>query len=119
MAEQFYNRLQGTASRLLNRFRQGAIAYRQPGTTTGPAFDPVVGPPTNYELDATAVGVSQKYINGTTIVAADKEVTAAVFGATPDTSGRIVMDGRELEIVQTWQVPASGTPVAHKFIVKA
>lgn len=119
MAEQFYRRLQGTASKLLNQFQQGTIIYRQPGTTSGPAFDPVITDPVDHELDATANGVSQEYVDGTQVLATDKEITAAVFAVTPDSSGELVVDGQVLQIVRLWQVPAAGVVVAWKFIARA
>lgn len=119
MAEQFYTGLQGTASRLLGQFKQGTIIYRKPGTTSGPVFNPVITDPVDHVLDATAKGVSQEYVDGTQVLATDKEITSAVFGVTPDASGEIVVDGQVLQIVRLWQVPAAGVPVAWKFIGRA
>ena len=119
MSQQFYGRLQGTASRLLDRFQQGTIIYRQPGTPTGDPFNPTPGVPVDHPLDATATGVSQEYVDGTQVLATDKEITAAVFAVTPDSSGELVVDGQVLQIVRLWQVPAAGVPVAWKFIGRA
>ena len=103
----------------MRQVQQGVIVYIQPGATTGPAFNPVVGEPIPHTLDAIATGVSSQYVDGTLIVATDKEITSAVFGVVPDSSGEVVIDGKALQIVKLWQVPAAGTPVAWKFIARA
>jgi hypothetical protein len=70
-------------------------------------------------IDATVTGVSQQYVDGTSVIATDKMVTAAVFDVAPTTSGTLSVDGQVLQIVRAWQVPAAGTPVAWKMIVRA
>lgn len=114
----FYQRLQGTASRLLKQFEQGSIIYNAPGTMTGPAHSPVMGPPTPYVLDATASGVGQMYRNSTLIVETDKLVTAAVFEVVPTVEGTISIDGVTHQVVQVTQNPAAGIPVNWKIVVR-
>ena len=111
--------MQGVASQLLRQFKQGTIIYNQPGEVTGPEWNPTVGEDMPHTLDATANGVSQQYIDGTSVLATDKEVTAAVFGVVPSTSGTLTIDGQTLQIVRVWQVPAAGTPAAWKIIARA
>ena len=115
----FYSQMQGVASQLLGQFKQGTIIYNQPGEVTGPEWSPTVGEDIQHTLDATANGVSQEYVDGTSVMATDKEVTAAVFGVVPSTSGTLTIDGQTLQIVRVWQVPAAGTPAAWKIIARA
>jgi hypothetical protein len=100
------------------RFKQGAVAYIKPGAITGPEWNPVQGPSTVYPLDATVSGVSEKYIDGTLIVATDLEVTFSVFDDAPTTDGLIRIDGADRQIIKVMQIPAAGTVVAWKVIAK-
>lgn len=114
-----YDRMQGTASRLMDRFMQGEVLYQITGEPTGPSWNPTPGPLESYPIDATVSGVSGKYMNDSMIRMTDLEVTCSVFDAQPEMSGRIVINGRPHEIVQIQQVPGSGTVVAWKIIVRA
>lgn len=111
VGDAFYQRMQNTASRLLKQFEQGTIIYNAPGTNTGSAHSPVMGPPTPYTLDATASGVGQMYRNSTLIVETDKLVTAAVFAVPPTVEGTVDIDGVTHQVVQVKQIPAAGLAV--------
>lgn len=116
-----YGRMQNTASRLLERFKQGTVTLTKPGTATpGPnAWDPpVVTDPVVHTLDATVKGVSAEFVDGTTILATDMEVTAAVFGAEPAPPDEVAIDGQVVTVIKTMRIPAAGTPVAWKLIVR-
>ena len=118
MAE-FYGRLQGTASRLMQRFKQGIVTYTITGPDTGPEWAPIPGAPVTYALDATVQGVGDMYRNSTLIRESDLLVTCAVFGAEPELTGTLSIDGAVMQIVQVQQVPAAGVPVAWKIIARA
>jgi hypothetical protein len=128
-----YARMQGTASRLLNRFAQGTVTLTKPGETVpgaNPWDPPVEGEPTEvtYTLDATVKGVSDTYIDGTIILATDLEVTASTMAR--DASGAQVaidpdfgtdtlsIDGQAVSLVRNISVPAAGTRVVLKYIVR-
>ncbi len=116
-----YARMQATASRLLERFSQGVVTITKPGTSTpGPnAWDPpVTSDPVVYTLNATVTGVSKQFVDGTTVLATDLEVTAAVFGAELDPADQLAIDGQTVVVVETMRIPAAGTLVAWKFIVR-
>jgi hypothetical protein len=114
----FYGRMQKTASRLLKDKRQGDIIYVQPGATSGPAWSPVVSPPINHTLDATATGASE-YADGSQVLASDKVVTAAVFAVDPSMSGRVLINGASHEVVKIERLPESGTVVAWRVFVRS
>ena len=115
----FYGDMQGIASELLKEFKQGVVAYMEPGAVTGPDYAPVIGPEVEHVLDAAVSGVGGMYRDSTLIRQTDKLVTAAVFGAVPTMAGAIVVDGQRLQIVQIKAVPEAGTVICWKIVVRA
>lgn len=82
-----YGRMQGTASRLMQRFNQGTVTLTKatPGEPD-PETPWMPGEPTEtvYVLDATVsaiTGANAKYIDGTVITASDLVVTCGVIRA--------------------------------------
>ena len=115
----FYGRLQGTASRLMAKFSQGTVAYTITGAPTGPEWDPAPGVPVSYTLDATVQGVEADYVDGSLILATDKQVTCAVFAVEPSLAGTITIDGKVCQIVRVDKVPGAGTVIAWRIFVRA
>ncbi len=121
-----YGRMQGTASRLLNRFKQGEVKLIR--TTTAdpnPETPWIPGEATTetYELDATVAAVTvdhanAKYIDGTVITTADLVVTSAVFASEPQMTDTLAIDGEVRSIKKIIQLPAAGIPVAWKLFVQ-
>lgn len=145
MAQFNYGKMQGTATRLLARFKQGRVTlHRDVDGDPRPPGHPTWEPwPDNsrrevYELDAVVKGVSAKLIDGDVVVATDLELTCShkmtlvetkVGGDKPVKSNTpvtfdaalldtLAIDGRPVTIVRDLTVPAAGTPVAHKFIIR-
>lgn len=114
----FYGNMQATATRLLNKFQQGTIAYIDT-PMTGDAWNPTPGTPVEYALAATVSGASDDYVDGKAIFATDLLVIAAVFGAVPSLTGQLRIDGNLCEIVAVYPIPAAGETVAWKLIVRA
>ena len=111
----FYPRMTATASKLLAKFKQGAIEY-VPLVAGATEYDPMIeGTP--IPLDATASGVAKEYVDDL-VSASDTMITAAVFGGTPNMQGRITIDGEAREIIRIKQIPAAGDPVAWMIFVK-
>ena len=115
----FYGRLQGTASRLMAKFSQGQVVYTIAGPATGPEWNPTPGAPVSYTLDATVQGVEADYVDGSLILATDKQVTCAVFAAEPSLDGTITIDGKVCQIVRVDKVPGAGTVIAWRIFVRA
>jgi hypothetical protein len=119
MADFDYGRMTATASRLMARFAQGNVVLKK--TTRGPGpndwtpGDPIT---VDYPLDATVKGVSKQFVDGTTILASDMEITAAVFGAEPDPADTLTIDGKPVTVLQVMRLPAAGTLVAWKWIAR-
>ena len=115
----FYTRLQGTATKLMDKFQQGTVRYIALGETTGPAYDPVVGEPTPYTVNATVRGVQQQYIQDGYISASDLQAILSVFEVEPSTAGTLEIDGKEYQIIQVDALPGAGTTVAWRVFCKA
>lgn len=115
----FYSRMQGTASKLLKKFNQGAISYVEKGASSGDPYNPQPGAPTIYPLDAVARGVEFKYIKEGFIAASDIQVTSAVFDVEPTQEGLIEIDGKQKQIISVQQLPAAGIPVSWIIFVKS
>ncbi len=115
----FYGRLQVTASRLMAKFKQGQVVYTITGAPTGPAWNPTPGAPVSYTLDATVQGVEADYVDGSLILATDKQVTCAVFAVEPSLAGTITIDGKVCQIVRVDKVPGAGTVIAWRIFVRA
>lgn len=111
-----YGRMQGTATRLLTKFNQGAITLIR---VTPGAADPdrpwVVNPPTttSYPLQGAVRRVEQKYVNGTTIVETDDQINFAVPPIVPNMSDKFTVDGKPRVLKDLRPLPAAGTPVAY------
>ena len=117
----FYEEMAGIATELLGEFSQGTITLSKSGTSTpapNPWEPPVTGDATPYTLKATARPVEEKFVDGTTIFSTDIEVTAAPFGSDPDPSDAITIDGKAYSIVTVMRIPAAGTVVAWKIVVR-
>ena len=98
---------------------QGTVVYTVTGPATGPAWNPTPGAPVSYTLDATVQGVEADYVDGSLILATDKQVTCAVFGAEPSLAGTITIDGKVCQIVRVDKVPGAGTVIAWRIFVRA
>ena len=112
-----YQRFQATASRLLKRFAQGTVVYedriRTGGEDWAPEYDTVSLP-----LDAAVKGVGAMFKDSSLINESDLLVTCAVFGATPTTSGSVLIDGVRHAVVRVERVPGAGVPVAWQIVVR-
>ncbi len=116
-----YTRMQGTASRLLGKFAQGTIVLTKTVTADPEPETPWIpgeASTTSYALKAVAKGVSREFVDGTTILASDLEVTAADFGAEPAPGDELTIDGEPVVILKQMRVPPAGTLVCWKWIVR-
>lgn len=98
-----YARTAATATRLLGRFG-AAGAVRRSSTTGGNAWDPSSGTTTTTDYPATMVNtaVSGRMVNGTTVLATDRQILVAAEGLAivPQNTDTIVTpDGQTLKVV--------------------
>lgn len=101
------------------KFSQGTVVYTITGAPTGPAWNPTPGAPVSYTLDATVQGVEADYVDGSLILATDKQVTCAVFAVEPSLAGTIAIDGKVCQIVRIDKLPGAGTVIAWRIFVRA
>jgi hypothetical protein len=116
MAKRFnYVRMQGTATRLLERFQQGTVQLKRIVSTPGPnPWDPPTETVETWPLKAAAKRLHQRYENGVLIVETGDMVTFAVPEVEPQITDTLVIDGVERVITNLTAIPPAGTVVAYK-----
>lgn len=116
-----YGAMQTLALSLLSQFKQGAVSLIQQTKGAGPSYNPGPQTQTVVSLNAVAKGVGSYYIVNGLANVGDLEVTSAVVaGVTVDQiNDKIDLpDGSRWKIVSFQKIPAAGTPVVWKFIVR-
>lgn len=114
-----YDDLKPIAASLMKEFKQGEVQLIKLTAGTGPADNPGIPTETLVDLDAVVKGVSYKYVAGGFAVASDLTVSAApVAGYTPEITDFISIDGARYKIVFMIDLPAVGTRIVWKFIVR-
>jgi hypothetical protein len=115
-----YGRIQAKASGLFKRFRQGAVTLTRTPTTPGanPWDPPTPGTPVVYTLDAVVRAVEDKFVDGTTVYATDRQVMCGVLPVEIMPGDTLAIDGKAVTIVKTMRIPAAGVAVAWRFIVR-
>lgn len=124
----FYDDLREDASDIMAELKQGVVEFVKITSGGGPVNDPGAPVETVYVLDATSKGVSAKYVDGSSVVTSDLEVTASVL-ATRKSDGVVetvrfamgdhfFIDGARHDMVRDLSTPAAGDPVALKAIVR-
>jgi len=119
----FYAEMAGIATELLEEFDQGTLRLARvvssaadpdrpwDVTQTGPFFT---------DLNGTSKTVTSRFVDGTTVVATDIEVTFAPVALRPEPgfSDRIEIRGELYTTAKVKRIPESGTVVAWKFFVR-
>lgn len=114
-----YDDMKVVSSELLGEFKQGTITLIQVTAGTGPEDNPGEPTETEYELDATVKGAPYKYLRDGFVTATDLLVIAAIIdGVTPTKNDFIEIDGIRCKILEDVSVPAAGTKVVWKFLVR-
>jgi len=116
----FYSDLRNVASGLLREFAQGVVEVGRPVTV--PGATEWAAPTTTVQwtpVNAVARGVSQKYVDGESIVATDLQMTVDFGDYDPAAGDRIRVDGREVSVLRFDRIPAAGTTVAWRVFVRS
>lgn len=115
----FYDEMRAVASDVFAEFQQGTIRYigLMPATG-GTPDDPGEPTETATVLNATAVPVSTRYIDGTIITGTETQVSMPNDDVVPEMSGFVEIDGLRYKIVRIMARPAAGVPVSFTLIVK-
>lgn len=122
----FYERMAGTASRLLARFAQGEVALVRrdelPGVKSWEDPRPLVT--TQTPLNAVVEGVNSELVGtpagsgGPVFMASDLVVTCAPPEDYRD-GDTLTIDGKEMSILRVEREPAAGQPAIIRFYVRA
>lgn len=116
-----YDRLRGTASKLIDKFQQGTVEFQSGETVT--SDDPLSLPVKTKswtEYNCTVSGVSEKYVGRNGITTSDLEIITQVpLDVSIDVGDYVRIDGVQKVILENEKVPASGTPVYNVVIVKS
>lgn len=99
---------------------QGTVRLKRI-TVTPPAneWDEPVETVVTYPLKASVRTVSQKYIDGTLIIAGDRQVTFAVPGTVPAMTDLLTIDGKDHAMKDLRPLPGAGTVVAYIAFIAA
>jgi hypothetical protein len=111
-----YDRLSGTASRLLDRYGQGTVEIGTPVTV--PGANPWDAPTTTTqwdEVNALVRGVSAQYVDNVNIVATDKQV---LFQGEVDAGDKVRIDGQVCAVLRVDYIPGAGEAVATRVFVR-
>ena len=104
-----YERIRGTAERLLSRFGQ-PVTLIKPGEPTGPEWAPVPGEPVEYTVTAVDENNMQRDQVGTLIGDAIHALTISTSaGVAPERADRVRVMGREYEITEVAPLAPGGT----------
>lgn len=109
-----YSRPLATANRLLARFGQDGKVRRP--TKSGSAYNPTPGAPVDHDATFAVIDYEAKDIDGTRILATDKQVLLApgTLTITPTTSDLLVeADASEYKIIDVQMLKPAGTVVLY------
>ncbi|MFD2248936.1 hypothetical protein FHS82_001052 [Pseudochelatococcus lubricantis] len=110
--------MRDTATGLLGRFAQGAVAIVRTEEGLPDPMKPWEPPPSierKYSVNAAVRGVSQKFVDGTLILASDYQATVEAGVIMPVASDKIEVDGVRYAIKAVRPIPAAG--IVSAFIV--
>lgn len=117
----FYDEMQEIATELLTEFNQGNISLVVSVPTGGTEWKPTGGVQFIFDAQGVVRGVSSKYIMRGLAIEGDKEITTAVIPNLSDNDAikaSFGLEDGEYKVVSYEKLPANGTPVALKFIVR-
>lgn len=120
---EFYDRMRGTANRLVRRFNNGGIAYLTETKPVTPNPDPLAPPVitvTSTDIPAVAFGVKASMVTAdANIVATDLySIVGTDIGWVPEVGNKVRVNGRDCTITVVRPIIASGAPCAYKFFMR-
>lgn len=97
-----YEASRATATRLIEAFGKGAT-LRQPGARTGPEWDSAPGTPIDVEIEVVDLNIAEKDRGASLAITTSRELLiAAKDGVRPAKADKVVIDGTEHEIEESW-----------------
>ena len=115
---EIYSDLQNVAADLFAEFKQGEIAYIQIVPGTDRPDDPGEPSEVVHPIDATAQSVQFKYVDGTSILTTDEQISMPGKGVEPEMNGFVTVDGERYKIIGIKPKPAAGPVVAYAVIYR-
>jgi len=100
---------------------QGSIVYHYSTYDNSTPWDPVETPADPVPVSGVVSGVSERYVDGSTVVATDLQCLLEVLpgGIEPTTAGTLEVDGSTYQIVRVDAIPSAGEPVAWRVFIRA
>jgi hypothetical protein len=118
MPDSSYAFMRGRVALKLTQWSQGAIVLVRTDYAYGEVpWQPGAPTMTTYVLDAVAKGVSEKYVDNTSVFGSDIMVVVKPGTVEPRRDDLIGIDGAAHEIKQVVPRPAAGLPAAYVVIV--
>ena len=114
-----YDAMQVRAYGLLDRFNQGASS-EQVITVTPAAneWDMPSEAVAETKLTAVARGVSERYVDGSNIIATDLQMTISAVDFTATAGMNMKIDGKAVTVLRVDAVPAMGVTVVWRVFVR-
>lgn len=102
-------------SELTLNSEQGELVYIEPGTETGPEYNPIITPGAEHHVKGIKRSGKRKneYIDGGYIVASDTLFMIAEFGEAPQTSGTFRANGKTYQIIMVDPITEEVPPVGY------
>lgn len=114
-----YGRIRAKAERLFTRFAQGNIVLSRTTATPGEKrWDDPVETTQTEPLRGAVEGVAEKFVDGTTVLATDLQVTCAPPAMGIQTGDTLTIDSKPVTIISPRAEPAAGPPAAYVLIVR-
>lgn len=119
----FYEDMAAVSNELFEAYQQDAgnvYLVRESSTpTSGRAHDVTIGSPVKTLLQAVAIPVQQKYIDGQLITGRETQVmfSPPVLNPEPSMSDKIEISGRDRKVVKMKRIPDAGIALAYIFFV--
>lgn len=116
-----YDDMRAVATDVFAEFKQGVVQYVGVTVDNGAAPDEADEPDEDVPItvNATVRPVSSKYVDGTTVVRTDKQITISNDGLVePTMAGFFTVDGVRHKIIDIMPRPAAGEPIVWTVIVR-
>ncbi len=115
-----YDEMRVIAGELLTEFGQGGVVHQRVVPGVGPPENPGVGVTVQTPLnEVVAKGVTAQFVDGSMILASDLELVIPASKLQPTLRDTYLINGSTHTTVTIKPVPAVGTPVVYRVIVRA
>ena len=115
----FYDRLESTAQRLIDRYGYSAVLVRE-GAPTGPPHNPQPGTPERHSCRMVETGYSLTNRSETLILAGDKVgiISTAGLTITPNKDDDLEIDGEAWHFADLQPLRPGGQTLLYEFVAR-